>query len=72
MMSGHPGAAGRAGGVGRGGLEKKAVIKPKPAKKAAGYALDMEAIKNDIFYCGKPEHAVSFERSLKRVTDYIR
>ena len=71
-MSGRPGAAGRAGAAGRGGPEKKGVIKPKPAKKAAGYTSDTEAIKNDIFDCGKPEHAASFERSPKRVADYIR
>ena len=33
---------------------------------------DTEAIKNDVFDCGKPEHAAVFEGSLKRAVDYIR
>ena len=71
-MNSRPGAAGRGGGAGRGGLERKIVYKMKPAKKSATYTSDTEAIKNVIFDCGKPEHAASFEKSLKRVADYIR
>ena len=71
-MSNRPGAVGRPGGAGRGGPEKRNLGKPKTTKKATGYTSDTEAIKHDIFDCGKPEHAAAFERSLKRVADYIR
>jgi hypothetical protein len=65
-------AAGQGGGVGQGGLERKVASKPRPSKKSTTYTSNTEAIKNDVFDCGKPEHAASFERSLKRVADYIR
>ncbi len=71
-MSNRPGAVGRPGGAGRGGPEKRNLGKPKTTRKATGYTSDTEAIKNGIFDCGKPEHAAAFERSLKRVADYIR
>jgi hypothetical protein len=70
-MNNCPGAVGQ-GGASRGGLDKRAHTKPKPPKKGAVYTSDTEAIKNDVFDCGRPEHAATFEKSLKRVADYIR
>ena len=58
--------------MGCGGREKKQVNKPKPGKKSSTYTSDTVALKNDIFDCSKPEHAAAFEKSLKRVADYIR
>ena len=66
-MNNRPGGTGR-GGAGRGGPTRKV----RPGKKPTTYTSDTEALKNDIFDCGKPEHAAAFERSLKRVADYIR
>ena len=58
--------------MGHGGPEQRAATKPKPGKKSPSYTSDTEAIKNDIFDCGRPEHAATFEKSLKRVSNYIR
>ena len=69
-MNNRPGAVGQGRGADRGGPDRKNIM--RPTKKSATYTSDTEAIKNDIFDCGKPEHAASFEKSLKRVADYIR
>lgn len=70
-MNNSPRATGHAGGIKWNSAEKQG-NKLKPVKKATGYTSDTEAIKNDIFACGKQEHAADFERVLKRVADYIR
>lgn len=69
-MNNRPGPTGHGGGCG--GPEKKVVGRPRSAKKPTLYVSDTEAIKNDVFDCGKPEHAAIFEKSLKQVADYIR
>ncbi len=61
MTNNRPGVAGRGGNVGHGGREKKQVNKPKPGKKSSTYTSDTEALKNDIFDCGKPKHAAAFK-----------
>ncbi len=35
------------------------------------YLSNMDAIRNDIFDCRKPEHAAAFKKSLKKAVDYI-
>lgn len=47
-MSNHPRAAGRRGGMGQGGLEKRVGSKSKPSRKLMKYTLGIEAIKYDI------------------------
>ena len=72
-MSNHPGVAGcRGGQVGQGGPEKCGGGRrlSKPWKKST-YTSDTEAIKQNVFDCGKPEHVALFEKSLKQLIDTI-
>ena len=75
-MSGRAGEQGRGGGRGRGrdgrggGRGGRGSNRNRIKKKT--YTSNTPAIKDDIFDCGKPEHAGMFDKSMKRVINHHR
>ena len=74
-MSNRSGVAGHRGGSSgpRGGRKtwRRPWAEQAKTTEESTYTLDTVAITHNVFDYEKPEHSASFEKSLKRVVDYI-
>ncbi len=71
-ISGCAGEQGHSNGRGRGRDGRGGRGSNRNRIKKKTYTSNTPVIKNDIFDCGKPEHAGMFDKSMKRVINHHR